>query len=151
MNKVWHDLELPEDFNPDYNKELLKAYAPVIVGLEHIFNKGIVATTVGEDELISTKSMFNIMRQEVSLPEHYHEEDIPQISNGGKLKAILDPKTINEGQRHKTLVTLRNTYSSLLTDPERGEMQGEIATAICYTLFKNGWVPFDKVLEAKTE
>ena len=70
MNKVWHDLELPEDFNPDYNKELLKAYAPVIVGLEHIFNKGIVATTVGEDELISKKSMFNIIRQEVSKPEH---------------------------------------------------------------------------------
>ena len=149
MNKVWHDLELPEDFNPDYNKELLKAYAPVIVGLEHIFNKGIVATTVGEDELISTKSMFNIIRQEVSLHEQYQQEDIPQISNGGKLKAILDPKTINEGQRHKTLVTLRNTYSSLLTDPERGEMQGEIATAICYTLFKNGWVPFDKVFRGK--
>lgn len=149
MNKVWHDLELPEDFNPKYNKELVTAYAPVIVGLGYIFDKGIVATTVGEEDLVDTESMFNIIRQEVSLPEHYHQEDIPQISNGGKLKAILNPETINEGQRNKTLVTLRNTYSSLLTDPEKGEMQGEIATAICYTLFKNGWVPFDKVFRGK--
>lgn len=149
MEKVWNDLELPQKFDPSYNKELVTAYAPVIIGLGDIYDKGIVATTVGDDDLIDTQSMLNILKQEVSLPEHYHEEDIPQISNGGKLKAILDPKEINEGQRNKTLVTLRNTYSSLITNEDIGEQQGEIATAICYTLFKNGWVPFDKVFRGK--
>ena len=148
-NKEWYDLVQPKKLDKDYNFKLLKEYAPVLRGLENIFNHGLAAFTVGEEEIIKTKDLFGVLGQENSLPEHYHNEDIPQINNGGSIKCVIDDSNINESQSNYTLVTLRNTYSELFKFPDDSEIEGEGALAICYSLFRAGWVPFKKVFRGK--
>ena len=144
MDKKYYTLEFPTKADPAYDEQLLKLYASKLKGLAPLYDKGVGGMCLGEEEYQSVQDLFRVFNDVVSLPENYHGEDIPQMSDGKTIGCMLDEGDLKESDKNKTKVFLRNTYSELMNS-EEGESLGEVAVAVAHTLFVNKWMPFDEL------
>lgn len=150
MEKKYYTLEMPENVTGENLNKLASLYAKDIEGLSQLYTKGMGGLCLGTDDVQSIQEMFRVFNDVVSLPENYHNEDIPQLSEGRTVKCILDTFDLRESKHHKTKILLRNTWSELM-EKEEGEQEGEAAAALMYTLYKNGWMPHQSVFKGENK
>lgn len=150
MDKKYYTLEMPQNVTAEDLNKLASLYAKDIEGLSELYTKGMGGLCLGTDDVQSIQDMFRVFNDVVSLPENYHNEDIPQLSEGRTVKCILDTFDLKESKHHKTKILLRNTWSELM-EKEEGEQEGEAAAALMYSLYKNGWMPHRSVFRGQNK
>jgi|TARA_Y100000289_G_scaffold27509_1_gene27065 hypothetical protein len=150
MEKKYYTLEMPQNVTGEDLNKLASLYAKDIEGLSELYTKGMGGLCLGTDNVQSIQDMFRVFNDVVSLPENYHNEDIPQLSEGRTVKCILDTFDLRESNKYKTKVLFRNTWSELM-EKDEGEQEGEAAAALMYSLYKNGWMPHRSVFRGKNK
>jgi len=143
MDKSYYTLEMPQNVRIDDLNKLASLYAKEIEGLSKLYTRGLSGLCLGEEEILTVQDMFRVFNDVVSLPENYHNEDIPQLSEGRTIKCVIDSFELKESSKNKKKLLLRNTWSELMELEER-EQEGEAAAALMYTLYANGWMPHKK-------
>ena len=149
MEKEHYTLHFPSKANKTYDIALMELYLPRLTGLAQLANVGIGGMCLQEDKYMGTQEIFDILRQQISLPEHHHNQSMPQITEGGRIETIIDMDLINEGRGNKTTVILRNTYSELFNKPDEGEAMYESAVAVVHTLYANKWLPYKELFKGR--